>query len=390
MGIREFLHSFSPDYYQDEEAKARTAQLKAQAAKEGRPTLEDELIKILQSDAQAPPQALNGKPVKAPDLASTVMESVGGPAKPQAEPTLGDTGMTKGQIAKALLFKKLGLTQQDVTDIPKDENGQYLTGDAYLNSLSPQDQNLVRGMTDYTLDPTKTFSNRGNNRAKYIGMASQADPTFDMMQYPTRQKFLQDWRSGTRSKNVTSFNTAIEHLKSLQDASQETPSSGIGFIEAGQRAYAKNLNATGPENLAMTRENAALSAVSGELANIFKNSSGTDQEIEKWFKAYDPNAPREAKREFVKSGVKLMESRLNALGADYNRTMGKDFGGQLLSPKAKQIIDGMGLGGAEAALGGGGAAQGQPVTSGLIEGKIYRDAQGNKAIYKNGQFVPAQ
>jgi hypothetical protein len=88
----------------------------------------------------------------------------------------------------------------------------------------------------------------------------------------------------------------------------------------------------------MQKESAALAAVTGELASIFKAGMPTDTEIDKWEKAYNPDAPIEAKREYVKQGISLMESRLDALGSDYERTMGRPFDGQLVSPKAQGII----------------------------------------------------
>lgn len=212
-----------------------------------------------------------------------------------------------------------------------------------MGMLSPEDQAFVKGLTDYTIDPASQ-SSRGNKRGMLVGLAKEVDPSYDQMQYKTRSDYRNEFSKGKIGANVRSFNTAIQHLAELNDASQKTPSNPIQPIEAGQRILTQKLAGDSPEALAMQSENSALTAVSGELANIFKNSGGTDQEIEKWFRAYNPNATRAAKQQFIKTGIELMKGRVGSLDADYERVMGKKNTNPLISKESEAAMQRIGGG----------------------------------------------
>lgn len=216
--------------------------------------------------------------------------------------------------------------------------GEELQGEDLLGALPPEARNIVKGMVDYTLDPTRVASLRRGMREKYIGAAKQVDPFFDMTQYPTRSKFRQDLATGVKGKNITSFNTAIEHLGELNQQLPNVPSSRFQPLTGAKRWYTEKFDADSPTAEAISKENTALTAVSGELATIFKNTGGTDQEIQKWFDRYDPKMSRTQKQAFIDEGIGLMESRLNAIGGEYERVMGKPYEGSLIHPKAQDVM----------------------------------------------------
>jgi hypothetical protein len=223
-----------------------------------------------------------------------------------------------------------------------DENGMPLVKQNpqdLLQQLNPGDQAYMKGLLDYKIDPNLA-SKRGNQAKQLVELASQIDPNYDMTQYPVRSKYRQEFSSGKIGSLIRSFNTAMQHLSELHDTISEVPSSPIKVLEAGQRLFSKQLRGNSPESLAMQKENAALTAVNGELANIFKNSAGgTDQEIKAWRDAYDPNATREAKKAYIKQGIELMKGRIGSLDADYNRVMGKRNENSLISPESQAAID---------------------------------------------------
>ena len=210
--------------------------------------------------------------------------------------------------------------------------------EAFIQQMPEGPRSVVKGLTDYTLDLNKITSLRGNQRFQLAQAAKIYDPTFDMTEFPTRQAFRKEFSSGKMGGNIRSFNTAIQHLAELDDTIDETPSSQFRFLQRAQRGYAKEFAGKSKEALAMRAEDAAITAVSGELATIFKNTGGTDQEIEKWFKSYDKDAPKEAKKVFIKQGIKLMQGRLGAIDSDFERVMGKKNQVPLMSPETKEAV----------------------------------------------------
>lgn len=222
------------------------------------------------------------------------------------------------------------------------QTGDQPTGDEFLKRLSPQEQNLVKGMADYKLDPAKTFGLRNDLRAKYISYAQQYEPSFDMSQYTNRQKVNQDFTSGKTAVKVTGLNTAIKHAANLYNSIDSTPDSGIfsGIkpINALTRSTVSNLFSGSPGSKGMTAEDSSLTAIAGELANIMKQTGATDQEIDKWIQAYDRNASKENKKQYVKTGMELLTGRLKAFEEQYERGVGKKYPGQLISPTSQQLL----------------------------------------------------
>lgn len=207
-----------------------------------------------------------------------------------------------------------------------------------LAMLSPENQSLVKGMTSYDIDPA-SISSRTNMRGQLVGLAKEIDPTFDQTQYPARAAFKKDFTSGKRSQNILSANTLLKHMGSLEEPIENVPTSRFGAVEAGKRYIANKFNSGGPESVAMTKEDSALTAVAGELSNIFKQSGSTDQEIASWLNGYDRNSSRENKQAYLQKGAELMQGRINSIGSEYERTMGKPYDKDLISPEGRAGLD---------------------------------------------------
>lgn len=208
-----------------------------------------------------------------------------------------------------------------------------------MDSLSEQHRALVKKVMNYEVDPRSIPGMSNQTRTQILGLASSLDPSYDMTKFPTVQDYRKQYSGGKIGGNIRSFNTAIQHLGELNDVLPSVPSSGMRMLEQAQRGYAKNFDATSDAAIGMTKEDASITAVAGELANIFKNSGGTDQEIEKWFHAYDKDAPRESKQAFIQQGLQLMQGRLNAIDSDWTRVVGKPYESSIVSPESQATID---------------------------------------------------
>jgi hypothetical protein len=93
----------------------------------------------------------------------------------------------------------------------------------------------------------------------------------------------------------------------------------------------------------MKKINTTSNAVAGELATVFKNTSGTDQEIKSWreqFSGYD--SPKQIKEGGVNQAIELIGSRLGALRNKYEQGLGKPIDFQILSPKSRRILKSLG------------------------------------------------
>ena len=106
---------------------------------------------------------------------------------------------------------------------------------------------------------------------------------------------------------------------------------------------------------------AAVTAVSGESANVFKNSGGTDQEIAKWQASFATAQSPTQIQDALHTLGNLLEGRMEALQWEWQRVFGADKFFPLLSPSARATMRGLGIDygrvDPDAAGAGGGSAQ---------------------------------
>lgn len=193
----------------------------------------------------------------------------------------------------------------------------------FLSSLGDQNlATLIKGIANYTISPssipTKQYKGVGAlSQADVLTLASQYDPTYDSKQYATRQAIMKNFTSGSYSQNITALNTATEHLGSLAASMKELGNSNVVPLN-----WLKNsvLPIFGIKSTSGTALN--LSAVSGELANVFKKSGATDAEIKNIGVLGVNSTPTDVKS-YISKAVDLMVGKLQGLNDTYEMGMGK-------------------------------------------------------------------
>jgi hypothetical protein len=89
--------------------------------------------------------------------------------------------------------------------------------------------------------------------------------------------------------------------------------------------------------------NTSATAVSGELATVFKSTSGTDQEIKEWRQNMDTAGSPEQIQAFVDQGIELLGGRLRALQMQYQTGLGKAKDFRFLSEPSLKILRNLGV-----------------------------------------------
>jgi hypothetical protein len=148
-----------------------------------------------------------------------------------------------------------------------------------------------------------------------------------------------DFTSGTSSKTINSLNTAIGHLESLAKAAQGLDNGSVQSWNTFRNALTTKLT----NDPRVTKFNVTANAVAGELATVFKNTSGTDQEIKSWKDQLSASmTPAQLKVGAVDQAIELIGSRLGALRNKYEQGLGKPLDFQILSPKSRRILQSLG------------------------------------------------
>jgi hypothetical protein len=208
---------------------------------------------------------------------------------------------------------------------------------------NPSDKAIVKGILDYSIDPSKSTSIRNNRRETLIGMASQIDPTYDQKQFPARQAFQNSIKSGPLSKQIISANTLIGHLDSLQKSFDELnkarPSNQYPLVNRVENALNK-----GAGKGEVTAVDNNITAVTNELETLFRGSGqGSERGIQEWRKSISDAASPEQQKAAIGKALELMASRLNAIDEQHQNVMGKPRDFSVLNDKSRKALTKLGI-----------------------------------------------
>lgn len=251
------------------------------------------------------------------------------------------------------------------------------------------DGEIVDGMLDGTVDITKTASIRGNQRERYIALAKQKDPTFNMQTYGLRLKMNESYTSGKQGDQIQSFNTFMQHAADASDVTNEYRQTKSPLINKSLNWMAKN--ATGDPGY--SKFVAAIEPVRKEFATFLEGGHALT-ESDKHAAATilsDDSSPAQ-----IQAALKQMAHtgsiRLGSLDDRYRATFGHSYQG-LLYPDTITAAQKLGLGDFAARYSSG--RDGSPATGSYAPGSKLSNLQVNpqtgQQIGWNGtQWVDSQ
>jgi len=234
-----------------------------------------------------------------------------------------------------------------LTNIPPLPVGQKYN-EAALEGVDAGVKETIKKIVTYDIPLPSAFALSKPYWQNIIARASAYDPSFSALQYPVKFGVRKSFTSGKDKDNLVALNTAVGHINSLVKAKDELANSNWQMGNAAANILAKYFPVT--EGLVerqgtVTGVKTKFNAVKGEMANIFKRSGATDQEIKSWNDTItDPSTATPASwKAFINGSLELMGSRIEALRSIYERGIGapKDFA--FLSDKSRGILKGLGV-----------------------------------------------
>lgn len=212
-----------------------------------------------------------------------------------------------------------------------------LHGKDYLATLPPGIQNTVKSIVEGKV-PLTSFSIRNNQRDAMIQRATQYDPTFEAGKAPARMAVQKDFTSGVAARNVTAINTAIRHMGTLDELGQALDSKDV---QVANRVI--NTIRTQFGDPRVNNFDTAKGAVGNELMRVFRQVNASDQETKDWEAKFSSAQSPAQMRGAIKTGVALLQGRIEALDEQWKRGMDTDKGyPQLLTPITKDILGRLG------------------------------------------------
>jgi hypothetical protein len=197
-----------------------------------------------------------------------------------------------------------------------------LTGDAYLKSLPANQQHIVKALAEGRMAFPSGMALSKPYWQNMLMAVGQYDPQFDTANPQSRAKTRADFTSGKSAQNVTALNTVVGHLDHLDRAIDALGNYG-GFPGSQLNNKAAHFIADQSGTNARYKDfETAKTAVANELTRVFRGTGGAEADIQGWMKQLDASDSPEALHAVVRSMATLMESRLQALGEQYQQGLG--------------------------------------------------------------------
>ncbi len=286
-------------------------------------------------------------PKKAPDFVKIGEDQMGGAtygwADPNSQTVTPYTPAGGGAVGQELPGVSLG------ADGLPDPAAQK----AFLDSIPDTGtRKLVQGLANYEIDPTKTFSLKGNHRERAVALAKQYDPTYDQTQFGARSAMRKSMTSGPYSQVLNATNQVIQHIDALNTAYDGLNNTSYPAWNAVSNAAATE---TGNEKIQKAKGefDTSADAVASELAKVFKGTgASSEQEVLEWRQNLSPNMPPAQFKASLNTLIgKLLASRLDTLNAQFKASMGTPADFRTLTPHTKEVLSKFGIDLGSGALG---------------------------------------
>ena len=148
----------------------------------------------------------------------------------------------------------------------------------------------------------------------------------------------QDFTSGKTANIIRSLNTAIGHLESFKKSADALGNVSLTALNRLKNAGGTQLGSPTVKNFDVVKN-----AVAGEMATVFKQTAGTDQEIQGWKDTVNASESPEQLRGAIDKMLELMNSRMQALQNQYEVGLGKPKNFRFLSDKSQKILTDFGI-----------------------------------------------
>jgi hypothetical protein len=207
------------------------------------------------------------------------------------------------------------------------------TPEQVLSQLSPDTAAVVKGLTDYSLDPTKVTSMRGNQRMEITGLAKRVDPNFNMTLYPARADYMKNVYGGKIYDNTIALNTLASHLDNADQTIENLHAQKLPAANFVMMMYKQLSGDPTPVDY-----NVAKDVVDNEVQRLLTQAAVT-VEGKRMQSAILPskNASYAQMKQYIKSLAHIADQRGQNMESAFVERMGKHSGGLIINPKSKDI-----------------------------------------------------
>lgn len=196
-------------------------------------------------------------------------------------------------------------------------------------------QSIVDMIGNYQADPM-LMSRMFIKHPEILGLIRQNYPDFDQATYNAKNKMMVGYTSGSQSKEINAINTAMGHLKVLDDAVGALNNNDVTLLnKIGNQI---GINLTGQTAAAAFKT--ILHRVGPEVASAYVPGGGGEKERIADAEDFSENLPGQTLHKNIGTSVTLLRSKVGALENQYKNTVGRDdFQKRFITPEAQAAFD---------------------------------------------------
>jgi hypothetical protein len=237
-------------------------------------------------------------------------------------------------------------------------------------------ESVVDLIGQYKYDPAQ-ISRLMVKHPEIMAQVAQKYPDFDQSTYNAKNKLIQSYTSGPHSREINAINTAMGHIKNLDDAIDAMNNGNTTLLNKIGTAYNINVGGKTPE----AAFKLIVNRVGPEISSAYIPGGGGEGERISNKEDFNVNLPPQTLHNNAAITVNMLRSKIGSLENQYKNTVGRDdFNQRFITPEARASLQKM-------SPQGGGAQHAPGAKAGLQEGATGTGSDGKKYVVKGGVWV---
>jgi hypothetical protein len=198
-------------------------------------------------------------------------------------------------------------------------------------------ESVVDLIGQYKYDPAQ-ISRLMVKHPEIMAQVAQKYPDFDQSTYNAKNKLIQSYTSGPHSREINAINTAMGHIKNLDDAIDAMNNGNTTLLNKIGTAYNINVGGKTPE----AAFKLIVNRVGPEISSAYIPGGGGEGERISNKEDFNVNLPPQTLHNNAAITVNMLRSKIGSLENQYKNTVGRDdFNQRFITPEARASLQKM-------------------------------------------------
>ena len=206
--------------------------------------------------------------------------------------------------------------------------------DAHVEQSTKASDDVVKAIAEGRMQMPTGFALRSPYWQNVVERVAAIDPNFDASKYAARAAGRRTFASGPEARNVTALNTVIGHLGTLDEAATALNNKDLRAFNAVANRLATELGDPRIQNFDTAKQ-----AVAEETMRVFRQVGASEMEARMWGERISASGSPAQLRGVIGTLGKLLDSRVEAIGQQFERTVNQTGNPATVDPKNKVVLD---------------------------------------------------